>query len=73
MIGRRTENTKTFLQQHPDICTDIEAKVREKYRLVKADDTANNENVISKPDEDSIEKMMAVADDEMAVYIPLII
>jgi recombination protein RecA len=32
-MGQGRENVKTFLSEHPDICSDIENKVREAYGL----------------------------------------
>ena len=33
-IGQGRENAKTFLKQHPEICDDIERKVREHFELI---------------------------------------
>lgn len=41
-LGQGRENSKMFLQQHPDICAEIEHKVRVKYGLLK-DDTQEAE------------------------------
>ncbi len=32
-IGQGRENAKTYLKEHPEICAEVEAKVREKYNL----------------------------------------
>ncbi len=36
-MGQGRENVKDFLKEHPDICTDIERKVRETYGLKVTD------------------------------------
>ncbi|MFP3869497.1 MAG: recombinase RecA [Syntrophobacteria bacterium] len=35
-LGQGRENVKTFLQEHPDTCSEIERKVRESYGLTAA-------------------------------------
>ncbi len=44
-LGQGRENSKMFLQQHADMCAEIEKKVREHYGLVQnsQDTEANNE------------------------------
>ena len=32
-IGQGRENAKTYLREHPEVCAEVEAKVREKYGL----------------------------------------
>ncbi len=32
-IGQGRENAKIYLREHPDVCAEVEAKVREKYNL----------------------------------------
>ncbi|MGN0132622.1 MAG: recombinase RecA [Lachnospiraceae bacterium] len=37
-LGQGRENSKIFLQQHPEMCDEIERKVREHYGLLKSGD-----------------------------------
>lgn len=39
-LGQGRENSKIFLQQHPEMCEEIERKVREHYGLIKNADQA---------------------------------
>ena len=36
-IGQGRENAKSYLKDHPDICEEIEEKVREHYGLQEED------------------------------------
>lgn len=36
-LGQGRENSKMFLQEHPEMCAEIERKVREHYGLIKAE------------------------------------
>lgn len=38
-LGQGRENSKMFLQEHPEMCAEIERKVREHYGLVKTEGT----------------------------------
>lgn len=42
-LGQGRENSKIFLQQHPEMCEEIEKKVREHYGLIKTEDAAGKE------------------------------
>lgn len=42
-LGQGRENAKEFLNENPDICLEIENKVREKYGLAK--ETLNSDNI----------------------------
>lgn len=42
-LGQGRENSKIFLQQHPEMCAEIERKVREHYGLVKTAEQADAE------------------------------
>ncbi|MCR5205523.1 MAG: recombinase RecA [Lachnospiraceae bacterium] len=43
-IGQGRDNTKQFLSEHPDICAEIEQKVRDKY-VIKADEALEGADV----------------------------
>lgn len=47
-LGQGRENSKIFLQQHPEMCDEIERKVREHYGLIKTESSAEEEK--SAPD-----------------------
>ncbi|MBD5539604.1 MAG: recombinase RecA [Lachnospiraceae bacterium] len=42
-LGQGRENSKIFLQQHPEMCDEIERKVREHYGLIKTEGGAEEE------------------------------
>ena len=42
-IGQGRENAKAFLAEHPDICAEIDEKIREKLGLVETEDEAGTE------------------------------
>ncbi len=42
-LGQGRENSKIFLQQHPEMCDEIERKVREHYGLIKTEDSAEEQ------------------------------
>ena len=48
-LGQGRENSKMFLQQHPDMLAEIEHKVRVKYGLLK-DETQEAEGGENTPD-----------------------
>lgn len=45
-IGQGRENAKLFLKEHPDICDEIEHKVRVHYNLIpgESEDTQEDKN-----------------------------
>jgi len=42
-LGQGRENSKMFLQEHPEMCAEIERKVREHYGLIKTEGTDGTE------------------------------
>ena len=50
-LGQGRENSKIFLQQHPEMCDEIERKVREHYGLLKNE---NGEGADSKETESAV-------------------
>ena len=38
-IGQGRENAKQYLAEHPEICSQVEAKVRAKYQLPGSEET----------------------------------
>lgn len=46
-LGQGRENSKMFLQQHHEMCEEIEKKVREHYGLLKTEGAADEENIPS--------------------------
>ena len=42
-IGQGRENVKIFLKEHPDICEEIEKKVRIQYHLLPGEEPENAE------------------------------
>ena len=60
-IGQGRENTKTYLKEHPDMCNEVEAKVRAHFGLdgVAADKAADADKATGK--EEPVEKKAAKA------------
>ena len=50
-IGQGRENSKTFLREHPEICDEIEHKVRVYYGLLEDDEAAADVNVVEDTEE----------------------
>lgn len=46
-IGQGRENAKTYLKQNPVICDEVEAKVREQYKLSENEDEAGEKDAAS--------------------------
>ena len=42
-IGQGRENAKQYLAEHPEICSQVEAKVRAKYQLPGSEETQTPE------------------------------
>lgn len=45
-LGQGRENSKLFLKQHPEMCDEIEKKVREHYGLLKTENAADSKTEI---------------------------
>lgn len=63
-IGQGRENAKQFLQEHPDICLEVENAVREHYGLVSLSDAPQQDKKFGTEDKEMLQKAQKTADVE---------
>jgi recombination protein RecA len=63
-IGQGRENAKQFLREHPDICEEIEKKVRIQYHLLPPEEEAAHSDVEEEPAELQMDEMDDELDEE---------